>query len=262
MTEGVTFDEDALEGMVRIYRTPSMRERRHHIREALSLEPGERVLSIGCGPGFEPRGFARDVGEAGRVLGVDTQEAMLTAARERCADHEWTGFERGSAADLPVEDGTFDAAAAVQVLEYVPDLDAAFAELSRALRPGGRALVFDSDWRTMTYHADDEDRSDRILSAFDAHCPHPRLARTLRPRLERAGFEVTDVEAFVHLETALDDDSVGWAFVPLVTAFVTEVAGIDDADAEAWAADLEARGDAGEFFFSFTQYGFTAEKPG
>ena len=258
----MTFDEDALEGMERIYRTPSMRERRHRIREALGLEAGERVLSIGCGPGFEPRGFARDVGETGRVVGVDTQEAMLSAAHERCADHDCATFELGDATDLPVENGAFDAASAVQVFEYVPDLDAAFAELSRALQPGGRALVFDSDWRTMTYHAEDTDLTDRILSAFDAHCPHPRLALTLRPRLERAGFDVTHEDTYVHLETALDADSVGWAFVPLITAFVTEAAGIDDADAEAWAADLRERGKEGEFFFSFPQYLFTAEKPG
>jgi ubiquinone/menaquinone biosynthesis C-methylase UbiE len=136
--------------------------------------------------------LAEDVGENGWVHGIGTAEPMLAVARERCADQPQATFEPGDATDLSVEDGAFDAAAAGQVYEYVADLEAAFEELYRALRPGGRAVVFDSDWSTLTYHAADEARSERIVTAFDAHCPHPRLARTLKPRLERANFEVTE----------------------------------------------------------------------
>lgn len=261
MSDGVDFDEERVAQLERIYRTASMAERRRRIRDALALEVGEHVLSIGTGPGFESRGFAESVGETGRVHGVDTAEPMLTVARERCADQPQATFEQGDATDLPVEDGAFDAAAAVQVYEYVPDLDAAFAELYRALRPGGRAVVFDSDWSTMTYHAADEGRSERIIAAFDTHCPHPRIARTLKPRLERANFEVTAQDVYVHFETKLNEDSVAAAMIPPIKAVATERGGIDEAVAEAWVDDLHERAEAGEFFFSFNQYLFVAEKP-
>lgn len=261
MSEGVDFDEERVAEMERIYRTASMVERRHLIRDTLSLAAGEHVLSIGTGPGFESRGFAEDVGETGRVHGIDTAEPMLTVARERCHDQPQATFGVGDAADLPGDDGTYDAAAAVQVYEYVPDLDSAIGELYRVLKPGGRAIVFDSDWSTMTYHAADEARSERILEAFDAHCAHPRLARTLKPRLERANFEVTDQDVYVHFETELNEDAVAAALLPPIKGVVTEQGGIDEGEAEAWVDDLHQRAEAGEFFFTFNQYLFLAEKP-
>lgn len=261
MTDGVKFDEDAVAAVERIYTTTSMAERRQRIRDALALTPGERVLSVGTGPGFETRGLAEDVGEDGIVHGIDAEEAMLAVARERCDDQPWVTFERGDAADLPIDDGTFDAAAAVQVYEYVPNLDTAFAELHRALVPGGRAVVFDSDWSTMVYNTTDENRSDRVVSAFDTHCPHPYIARTLKPRLERAGFEVTHEDAYVHFETELSEDSVGAGFIPVIEAFVSHHDDIDGDEVSAWADDVRARAEAGEFFFSLNQYLFVAEKP-
>lgn len=261
MTDGVEFDEEVVAALEDLYQTASMAERRRRIREALALEPGEQVLSVGCGPGFESRELAKDVGEAGRVHGVDTAAPMLAVARERCADLPQTTFEAADATDLPVEAGAFDAAAAVQVYEYVPDLETAFASLSRALKPGGRAVVFDSDWATMRYHAADRERSDRILAAFDAHCPYPFLARTLRPRLVQAGFEVTAAEPFVHFETELDDNSVGGAMLDPIADFVGEETDVDETTVAAWVDDVRERGEAGEFFFSFTQFLFVAELP-
>lgn len=261
MSDGVDFDEDLVAAMEQIYRTAPIVERRQRIRDALALESGERVLSVGTGPGFEPRELAEAVGETGRVYGIDTAEPMLAAARERCADQPQVTFEQGDAADLPVEDGELDAAAAVQVYEYVPDLDDAFAELYRSLRPGGRAVVFDSDWSTLTYHTADEARSERIIAAFDAHCPHPRLARTLKPRLERANFDVTGQDVYVHFETEMTEDAFGKALIPSLEGVVTEEGGIDEDEFQAWATDVHNRADAGEYFFSFNQYLFVAEKP-
>lgn len=202
MSDEVGFDGEVVAALERVYRTPSMAERRRRVRDALALEPGERVLPVGTGPGFESRGLAEDVGPDGRVHGVDTAEPMLAAARERCADQPRVTFERDDAADLDVEDG-----------------------------------------------------------AFDAHCPHPRLARTLEPRLERANFEGIDRDAYVHFETELSEDSTGAALLPPIEAFVTRQGGVDEAEAEAWVEYVHERGEAGEYFFSFVQYLFVIEKP-
>lgn len=261
MSDGVDFDGEMAGAMERLYATASMTERRRLIRDRLDLAAGESVLSIGTGPGFEAAGLAESVGPEGHVLGVDLEEAMLAAARERCADYPWVDFEPGDAADLPVEDGAFDAAAAVQVYEYVPDLEAALAELNRALRPGGRAVVFDTDWDTLTWHAADEARAARVVSAFDVHCPHPRVARTLGPRLSAAGFEVADPTPFVHLDLDGAGGSVGQLLSGLVARVVTERAGLEPDEVEAWEADLRDRAAAGEYFFSLNQYAFLAEKP-
>lgn len=259
VTEGVEFDAERVAEMEQIYRTSSMADRRRRVRGVLGLEPDESVLSIGTGPGFEVRGLAADLGDTGHVHGIDTARPMLTVARERCADRLSATFAAGDAAALPVDDDAFDAAVAVQVYEYVPDLAAAFAELRRVLRPGGRAAVFDSDWATLTFNAADQARSERIVDAFDVHCPHPRLALTLKPRLERAGFEVAEQEAFVHFETDLDEDSLAGTLMPAIAGVVAERGGGDADEVQAWVDDLRDRAEAGEFFFSLTQYLFVVE---
>lgn len=261
MSDESEFDEERIAALERIYRTPSMRDRRRRVRDALGLESGEDVLSVGTGPGFESRGLANEVGEEGRVHGVDTAAPMLAVARERCAGLGWATFEEGDAANLPVESETFDAAAAVQVYEYVTDLDTAFSELFRVLRPGGRAVVLTSDARSMIYHAADQARSDRITEAFGDHYVNPRLALTAKARLERANFAVTDQEPYVHFETDLSDDAVSAAFIPGIKGVVMDRGAIDEPDVEAWIEDIHTRADTGEYFFSYNQYLFRAEKP-
>jgi ubiquinone/menaquinone biosynthesis C-methylase UbiE len=108
-----------------------------------ALQPGERVLDTGSGPGLVAE-MAEVVGQSGRVTGLEVSDSMLALGRRRCADpsfRERVAFVKADAAALPFPDGTFDLAVSTQVYEYVADLKAAFAELHRVLRPGGRALV-------------------------------------------------------------------------------------------------------------------------
>jgi ubiquinone/menaquinone biosynthesis C-methylase UbiE len=78
---------------------------------------------------------------------------------------------------LPVPDTGFDAALSVQVLEYVTDPDAALAELHRVLRPGGRLVVWDVDWATVSLHSSDAARTDRVLRALTDTSPIRRYRR-------------------------------------------------------------------------------------
>lgn len=93
MSDGTVFDAERTTALERIYRTLSMSDRRRRARDALPLELGEEVLSIGTGPGSESQGLADDVGEARRVYGIDTAAPMLAVARERCADLGWATFK-------------------------------------------------------------------------------------------------------------------------------------------------------------------------
>jgi phosphatidylethanolamine/phosphatidyl-N-methylethanolamine N-methyltransferase len=118
----------------RVTRFP--RERRRSI-ELLALEPGERLLIIGCGTGADLPFVPLEV----QVLATDLTPAMIRQAEA----HARPGIEYrvmdGMALDLP--DGGFDAAILHMVLEVIPDPVRCLAEAARVLRPGGRLAVFD-----------------------------------------------------------------------------------------------------------------------
>jgi SAM-dependent methyltransferase len=123
----------------------------------------------------------------------------------------------------------------VQVLEYIADVDAALAELHRALRPGGRAVVWDVDWATASIHSRDNALTTRVLRAWDEHLAEPSLPRTLGARLRSAGFEDMRVEARAFAANGGDPERFGAALVSLIATFVAGRQGISDVEAEAWA---------------------------
>ena len=106
-----------------------------------------------------------------------------------------SGLREADATSLPVEDEDFDAALCVQVLEYVENADAALAEMRRALKPGGRLVVWDVDWSTVSWHSQQPERMERVLAAWDEHLVHPTPPRTLAGRLRSVGFERVAMEA-------------------------------------------------------------------
>jgi arsenite methyltransferase len=146
------FDEENARRLEAVYTTPDIVEQRRVIRAALSLQPGERVLDIGSGPGFLAAEMAAEVGPAGRVHGVDPSESMLAGARRRDVPVE---YGIGDALALPFPDEHVDVAVCTQVYEYVEDIAAALAEARRVLRTGGRLLVLDTDWDSIVWHSGD-----------------------------------------------------------------------------------------------------------
>lgn len=107
------------------------------------VNPGDRVLDFGCGPGFFTREFAKRVGDAGRVYAVDIQEEMLRIVQGRMESegllgrvttHQCSPDSISLPADLA---GTLDAAFTIFVVHEVPDPEKLFGEINALLKPGG-----------------------------------------------------------------------------------------------------------------------------
>ena len=109
------------------------------------VRPGERVVEVGSGGGFDSIVAAHLVGPRGRVVGVDMTPEMLAKSQEtaRLLGLGHVEFREGLAEDLPVEDGWADAVIANGVLNLVADKGQAFAEIHRVLRPGGHLQFAD-----------------------------------------------------------------------------------------------------------------------
>ncbi len=128
---------------VRVMRWFSLEDLPAHIGEDLALEPGMRVLDVGCGPGSLVQAVLPRNSTV-RMLGLDPDLEMLRHARSQTGDA--TRWAAGFAQALPFKDASFDRVTMTLLLHHLlrPDKQAALGEAMRVLRPGGRLLV--TDW--------------------------------------------------------------------------------------------------------------------
>jgi arsenite methyltransferase len=109
------------------------------------LKPGEIVLDLGSGAGFDAFLSAQRVGESGKVIGVDmtpemVERARINAERLNISNVE---FRHGEIEKLPVSDGSVDVVISNCVINLSPDKSAVFGEIYRSLKPGGRIVISD-----------------------------------------------------------------------------------------------------------------------
>jgi SAM-dependent methyltransferase len=171
----------------------------------LGLRPGETVVDLGSGAGIDVFLAAREVGLAGKVIGVDMTPEMLERARAGAARAgvKNVEFREGRLEALPVETASVDAVTSNCVINLAPDKPAVFREAARVLRKGGRMVVSDIILDGELPEVVRKDVEAYVGCIAGAMRREPYFAA-----IEAAGFERAEVLKDVDYVAALGEDAL------------------------------------------------------
>jgi arsenite methyltransferase len=166
-----------------------------------NVQPGDVVLDLGSGAGIDVVLAAQKVGPAGRVIGVDMTDEMITAANQviRRAGLGNAEIRKGLIEQLPVESATVDWVISNCVINLSPEKSKVFREMARVLKPGGRVLISD----IVAEDLSDETRSD--LRLYSCCVSGAISEQEYRDGLAKCGF----VDVSVQRLHQLDFDQLG-----------------------------------------------------
>lgn len=155
-------------------------------RAIASLKPGEVVIDLGSGGGFDAFLAAHEVGESGHVIGIDMTPAMLSKARKNAEKGQFANveFRLGEIEHIPVADNTADVIISNCVINLSPHKEQVFADALRVLKPGGRLAISDV---VATAEMPEEMKNDPYLHA--GCMAGASLIDELETIMSEAGFE-------------------------------------------------------------------------
>jgi ubiquinone/menaquinone biosynthesis C-methylase UbiE len=157
-----------------------------------SLQPGQTILDLGAGAGFDAFLAARAVGPTGRVIGVDMTPEMVAKARANAkkGGYGQVEFRLGEIEALPVADASVDVIISNCVINLCPDKRPVYREAFRVLKPGGRIAVSDVVARQVL-----PDEVKRDLALHSGCLAGATLEAELRSILQEAGFTEIRIRA-------------------------------------------------------------------
>ena len=250
------------------YRKADVVRSRRELISILRPAAGERVLDVGCGPGFFLADLLRAEGALGLATGIDPSEAMVAMALPRASAASASGavsLQVAGAEELPFPDASFDAVVFMQVLLYVRDVPRALREAERVLKPGGRLVVMDTDWDSLVVRTAEKERWARLFAACCSTFVEPHMPPRLPGLLAEAGLPVSELHTINmgsagrdFLTTSQETFMGNWAFK--VVPEKARAYGLPESDVEGWLQEQRALCDQGAFFACLHRFVFVSYK--
>ncbi len=229
----------------------------------MHIQPGSKVVDVGCGPATDTIALAHLVGPTGQVVGLDFNAAFLAQADERADQagvRTWVTHQHADATKLPFEANTFDACRSERLLQHLPHPEQAVAEMVRITRPGGWLVIADTDWGTLSIDTPEIDIESRLVRlGADMH-NNGYAGRQLYRLLKRQQLADIMIEMVPGYFTnyALAEQVIGPAELAqeaLHQSVITEE------EAQRWSASLAQADAEGVFFASIMGVLIAGRKP-
>jgi ubiquinone/menaquinone biosynthesis C-methylase UbiE len=232
---------------------------KRHSFALMNVQPGQRILDIGCGTGEDAGMLSRLVGAGGRVVGVDGSRGMIATARRRA---EGCGlpveFQVGDAHRLAFADDSFDASRADRIFMHLDSPAQALHEMMRVTRRGGRVLIYEVDFETVTVDMPDRALTRRIINFYCDGFRNGWLGRHVPELFREAGLQDVQITpATLWLRYPVAMQIVGPATVERACA-----AGVlSPAEGETWLRQIQEKHEAGRLFCTLTGFIVVGTKP-
>ena len=259
MSKSLKKQSTEAEELEKSYQLPEIVRQRQHTLNKLSVKRGEKILDVGCGVGFLSYEIALQTGDSGRVSGIDQNSEMIRHANKRCENLRNTEFSEANANDLPFPEESFDAACCTQVLLYVNDVAQVISEIKKVLKPAGRIIIVETDWRGVVLNSDYDSITKKIFSAWDASVPSPNLPVRLGPLLVENDFCNVDVEPIPILNTEYTPSRFSHGMMNWITKNALQKVVITKEQSQKWLDDLDEKGKSGNYFFCVNRFLFSAQ---
>lgn len=162
----------------------------------MRLQPGHQVLDVGCGVGIHVIALAQLVGHAGQAWGVDADLEMVLQARDKIAEAEITAsVDCAIATELPWGNNYFDSTRCERMFQHLAHPESALAEMLRVTRPGGRVVVVDTDWGSLSINAPNSALERRLVAYKPEHAlRNGFIGRHLPALMQNAGLKDVHIE--------------------------------------------------------------------
>lgn len=238
----------------------AMRERYF---DHLELDRCRNVLDMGCGTGVVTRALAAKLTPEAKLTGTDYSAELIAVARRLAAAEglsERIAFEVADGHETGDKDGRYDLVVLHTLLSHVGDPARVLREAARVTQAGGRVVVFDGDYASITFGAGDPELNDRALRGLlKTVVAHPRAMRQFPEMLPGSGLELEDF-----LPDVLGEAGQAGFFKSMLDSYTpaTVAAGnLDEESARQWSATHHAASDAGTFFGSCNFVTYVLRKP-
>jgi ubiquinone/menaquinone biosynthesis C-methylase UbiE len=248
---------------------PSARRLHNWAIAKAAVQPGDHVVDLGSGTGTMSRQLASLVAPvasagvpAGQVIGIEPNPHLRAVAvsRAKAAGVSNVSFVEGFAGALQFDDSSIDFVWCERVLQHLTDPQSAINDMARVLRPGGRAVLLDSDYGTRIVSDLDPDLAAAFSRASLGPIANPYAARYIPAQIHAAGLELEpDVgsSAFIFSSEMLLRTQV----LSKDADNAVESGGLTREVADAAVRAVHDAAERGLAFAAITVFGFVARKP-